>query len=187
MSGCCCTRLRSTSPAGSWLTWVFAFVFYDFCYYWQHRLGHTVGLFWATHSVHHQSEEFNLTTALRQPGTGAFTNWIFYVPMALCGVPVSCVPADRRDAALLSVLAAHAPHRPDGHSRPLDPDALEPSRASRAKRYLPGQELCGRLPDLGSPLRHVSGGARRRAVHLRRARPTEELESGLGQPALLVR
>ena len=74
--------------ASSWLTWVFAFVFYDFCYYWQHRLGHTVGLFWATHSVHHQSEEFNLTTALRQPGTGAFTNWIFYVPMALCGIPV---------------------------------------------------------------------------------------------------
>jgi alkylglycerol monooxygenase len=72
-----------------WLTWVFAFVLYDLCYYWQHRLGHTVGLFWATHSVHHQSEEFNLTTALRQPGTGAFTNWIFYVPMALCGIPVS--------------------------------------------------------------------------------------------------
>jgi alkylglycerol monooxygenase len=75
-------------PAGNWLTWVFAFVCYDLCYYWQHRLGHTVGLFWATHSVHHQSEEFNLTTALRQPGTGAFTTWIFYVPMALCGVPL---------------------------------------------------------------------------------------------------
>ena len=75
-------------PAGHWLTWLFAFVFYDFCYYWQHRLGHTVGLFWATHSVHHQSEEFNLTTALRQPGTGAFTMWIFYLPMALCGIPV---------------------------------------------------------------------------------------------------
>jgi sterol desaturase/sphingolipid hydroxylase (fatty acid hydroxylase superfamily) len=76
-------------PAGNWLTWVFALFFYDFCYYWQHRMGHTVGLFWATHSVHHQSEEFNLTTALRQPSTGAFTNWIFYVPMALCGIPVS--------------------------------------------------------------------------------------------------
>ena len=75
-------------PAGHWGTWIFAFVAYDLCYYWQHRLGHTVGLFWATHSVHHQSEEFNLTTALRQPGTGAFTNWIFYVPMALCGVPI---------------------------------------------------------------------------------------------------
>jgi hypothetical protein len=38
--------------------------------------------------VHHQSEEFNLTTALRQPGTSAFTMWIFYLPMALCGIPV---------------------------------------------------------------------------------------------------
>lgn len=76
-------------PAGNWLTWLFAFVFYDFCYYWQHRLGHTVGLLWASHSVHHQSEEFNLTTALRQPGTGAFANWVFYVPMALCGIPMS--------------------------------------------------------------------------------------------------
>jgi alkylglycerol monooxygenase len=79
---CAPVRLPAT-----WPVWVFAFVLYDFCYYWQHRLGHTVGLFWASHSVHHQSEEFNLTTALRQPGTGAFTNWIFYLPMALCGVP----------------------------------------------------------------------------------------------------
>jgi sterol desaturase/sphingolipid hydroxylase (fatty acid hydroxylase superfamily) len=38
--------------------------------------------------VHHQSEEFNLTTALRQPGTGSFTSWIFYLPMALAGVPL---------------------------------------------------------------------------------------------------
>ncbi|MBZ5729002.1 MAG: sterol desaturase family protein [Acidobacteriia bacterium] len=75
-------------PATHWMTWVFAFVFYDFCYYWQHRMGHTVGLFWASHVVHHQSEEFNLSTALRQPGTGSLINWIFYVPMALCGVPV---------------------------------------------------------------------------------------------------
>jgi alkylglycerol monooxygenase len=72
---------------GRWGTWVFAFVLYDLCYYWQHRLSHTVGLFWASHVVHHQSEEFNLTTALRQPGTGSLINWIFYVPMALCGVP----------------------------------------------------------------------------------------------------
>jgi len=70
-----------------WTTWIFAFVLYDFCYYWQHRFGHTVGLFWASHVVHHQSEEFNLTTALRQPGTGSFTNWIFYLPMDLCGIP----------------------------------------------------------------------------------------------------
>src|SRR5262249_22006030 len=59
-------------PASHWGTWACAFVLYDFCYYWQHRFGHTVGLFWASHVVHHQSEEFNLTTALRQPATGTF-------------------------------------------------------------------------------------------------------------------
>jgi sterol desaturase/sphingolipid hydroxylase (fatty acid hydroxylase superfamily) len=75
-------------PGGSWAAWVFAFFLYDLCYYWQHRLGHTVRLFWAAHVVHHQSEEFNLTTALRQPGTGSFTGWIFYLPMAMCGVPL---------------------------------------------------------------------------------------------------
>ncbi len=75
-------------PGTHFGTWVFAFVFYDFCYYWQHRFGHTVGLFWASHVVHHQSEEFNLTTALRQPGTGALLNWVFYVPMALAGIPM---------------------------------------------------------------------------------------------------
>jgi alkylglycerol monooxygenase len=84
LTHCAVVSLSSTNA----LTWVFAFLLYDLCYYWQHRLGHTVGLLWASHSVHHQSEEFNLTTALRQPGTGAFTNWVFYIPMAVCGVPL---------------------------------------------------------------------------------------------------
>jgi sterol desaturase/sphingolipid hydroxylase (fatty acid hydroxylase superfamily) len=75
-------------PGDHVATWVFAFVLYDFCYYWNHRFGHTVNFFWASHVVHHQSEEFNLTTALRQPGTGSFVNWIFYLPLALCGVPL---------------------------------------------------------------------------------------------------
>lgn len=76
-------------PASHWAVWVFAFVFYDLCYYWNHRWGHTVGIFWASHVVHHQSEEFNLTTALRQTGTGSLLGWIFYIPLALCGVPLS--------------------------------------------------------------------------------------------------
>ena len=75
-------------PVSHWGTWVWAFVLYDFCYYWNHRLGHVCGFFWASHVVHHQSEEFNLTTALRQAGTGAITGWIFYVPLALSGVPI---------------------------------------------------------------------------------------------------
>jgi alkylglycerol monooxygenase len=76
-------------PSNNWAVWIFAFVLYDLCYYWNHRMGHTSGLFWASHVVHHQSEEFNLTTALRQTGTGSFTSWIFYLPMALCGIPLS--------------------------------------------------------------------------------------------------
>ena len=75
-------------PAGNWAVWIFAFLLYDLCYYWNHRLGHTCGLFWASHVVHHQSEEFNLTTALRQTSTGNFFSWVFYMPAALCGIPV---------------------------------------------------------------------------------------------------
>jgi alkylglycerol monooxygenase len=72
-----------TTPVG----WVAALVFYDFCYYWNHRLGHTCALFWAAHVVHHQSEDYNLSTALRQTSSGALLGWIFYLPMALAGVP----------------------------------------------------------------------------------------------------
>ena len=73
-----------------WSTWygvVLALVFYDFCYYWLHRAGHEVALFWAAHVVHHQSQHYNLTTALRQTSTGFLFGWIFYLPMALAGVP----------------------------------------------------------------------------------------------------
>jgi sterol desaturase/sphingolipid hydroxylase (fatty acid hydroxylase superfamily) len=72
-----------TTPAG----WLLALVFYDFLYYWNHRLGHTVAVFWAAHVVHHQSQDYNLSTALRQPGTYPLLGWVFYLPMALAGVP----------------------------------------------------------------------------------------------------
>ncbi len=72
-----------TSPIG----WLVALVFYDFCYYWNHRLGHTCALFWAAHVVHHQSEDYNLSTALRQTSSGALFGWVFYLPMAVAGVP----------------------------------------------------------------------------------------------------
>ena len=62
-------------------------MFYDFCYYWHHRLGHTCALFWAAHVVHHQSEDYNLSTALRQASSGALAGWLLYLPMALASVP----------------------------------------------------------------------------------------------------
>ena len=74
-------------PADDWRVWLFALIAYDFLYYWNHRVGHECGLFWAAHVVHHQSENFNLSTALRQTSSGAFLSWIFYMPMAIAGVP----------------------------------------------------------------------------------------------------
>ena len=38
-------------------------------------------------SYHHQSEDYNLTTALRQTSSGALLSWVFYVPLAVVGVP----------------------------------------------------------------------------------------------------
>jgi sterol desaturase/sphingolipid hydroxylase (fatty acid hydroxylase superfamily) len=71
----------------AWWAWLLAIVFYDFCYYWNHRLGHESAVFWASHVVHHQSQCYNLSTALRQTSSGAFLGWIFYLPMAVAGVP----------------------------------------------------------------------------------------------------
>jgi sterol desaturase/sphingolipid hydroxylase (fatty acid hydroxylase superfamily)/uncharacterized membrane protein YhhN len=71
----------------TWVGWLTALVFYDFCYYWLHRAGHETALFWAAHVVHHQSQEYNLSTALRQTSSGALVGWVFYLPMAVAGVP----------------------------------------------------------------------------------------------------
>lgn len=70
------------------LTWLTALVLYDFCYYWLHRLNHEVNILWAAHVVHHSSEEFNLSTALRQSSTGFLSSWIFYTPLAFLGIPL---------------------------------------------------------------------------------------------------
>ena len=72
----------------SWFTWVFAMVLYDFCYYWLHRLGHERTILWAAHVAHHQSEDYNLSTALRQTSTGFLFGWIFYTPLFVIGFPL---------------------------------------------------------------------------------------------------
>ena len=77
-------------PLDAAWAWIVAFVAYDFCYYWSHRLGHEVNLLWASHVAHHQSEEYNLSTALRQTATGLLT-FVFYVPMFFAGVPAEMV------------------------------------------------------------------------------------------------
>lgn len=74
------------SPTGL-LLWTLAIVAFDFCYYWFHRMGHEISILWAAHAVHHQSEDYNLSTALRQTSTGFLFRWIFYLPLFLLGMP----------------------------------------------------------------------------------------------------
>lgn len=80
-------NLRGYEIAGSWWAYGICFVAVDFAYYWSHRLSHQVNLFWTGHVVHHQSEDYNLSVALRQ---GAFQKmlmfWI-YLPLAIVGFP----------------------------------------------------------------------------------------------------
>jgi sterol desaturase/sphingolipid hydroxylase (fatty acid hydroxylase superfamily)/uncharacterized membrane protein YhhN len=71
----------------TWYGYLLALVFYDLCYYWFHRVSHEVAWFWGGHAVHHQSHHYNLSTALRQSTSGVLLGWIFYIPMALAGVP----------------------------------------------------------------------------------------------------
>ncbi|MBN8493486.1 MAG: sterol desaturase family protein [Burkholderiales bacterium] len=78
--------LFELSASSVWV-WIFALIGYDFCYYWLHRAGHRVGVLWAAHVVHHQSEDYNLSTALRQTSSGFLLGWIFYLPLAVAGVP----------------------------------------------------------------------------------------------------
>ncbi|XP_053699582.1 alkylglycerol monooxygenase [Synchiropus splendidus] len=74
-------------PWDSAWTWWFTFLGVDFGYYWVHRFAHEVFLIWAAHQVHHSSEYYNLTTALRQSVTLQFTSWVFYLPLALAVPP----------------------------------------------------------------------------------------------------
>jgi len=68
--------------------WVIAALAWDFCYYWFHRFSHEISVLWAAHAVHHQSEDYNLSTALRQTSTGFLFGWIFYLPLFLLGFPL---------------------------------------------------------------------------------------------------
>uniref|UniRef100_A0A8C4Z212 Transmembrane protein 195 n=1 Tax=Gadus morhua TaxID=8049 RepID=A0A8C4Z212_GADMO len=74
-------------PWDSPWTWWLAFLAVDFGYYWVHRSSHEVSFMWAAHQVHHSSEYYNLSTALRQSLVHHFLSWVFYLPMALAVPP----------------------------------------------------------------------------------------------------
>ncbi|XP_037092931.1 alkylglycerol monooxygenase-like [Pollicipes pollicipes] len=80
-----CFDVPWDSPASFWLTMLGV----DFGYYWFHRASHEVNLVWASHQVHHSSEFYNLSTALRQSMVQQYLSWGVYLPLALLGVAPS--------------------------------------------------------------------------------------------------
>ncbi|HYD81072.1 MAG TPA: sterol desaturase family protein [Paucimonas sp.] len=73
--------------AGSVTTWILFFFVLDFLYYWAHRWSHEINFLWGGHVPHHQSEEFNLTTALRQGAFQDLMHMPIFLPMAVAGCP----------------------------------------------------------------------------------------------------
>ncbi|WP_422091638.1 sterol desaturase family protein [Tenacibaculum ovolyticum] len=66
-------------------TWIISFFIADFTYYWMHRLEHEHRILWASHSVHHSSEDYNLTVSFRLSIVEGLFEWIFLIPMILIG------------------------------------------------------------------------------------------------------
>jgi sterol desaturase/sphingolipid hydroxylase (fatty acid hydroxylase superfamily) len=67
------------------IAWIVLLFLEDFCYYWFHRIGHESRFFWASHVIHHSSESYNLSTAVRQTWTGSVINTLFWIPLILLG------------------------------------------------------------------------------------------------------
>lgn len=76
-----------TSTLGWVAAWAAVLFAVDFCYFLFHWASHRVHFLWALHAVHHQSEEYNLSVALRQSWFGTLFAQVFYLPLALLGVP----------------------------------------------------------------------------------------------------
>ncbi len=71
-------------PADAWWAWVILFFGDDLAYYAYHRAGHRVRILWASHVVHHSSEHYNLSTALRQTWT-PMSALPFWLPLLALG------------------------------------------------------------------------------------------------------
>ncbi len=81
-------KLWSVPNIGNqWYWWVICFCLVDLLYYWYHRLSHEMNFLWASHVVHHQSEEYNLAVALRQGTFQVFFTFFFFLPIAFFGFP----------------------------------------------------------------------------------------------------
>ena len=85
-------RFRLFDIGWQWWWWPVCFVLDDLAYYAFHRSSHRVRWFWASHVIHHSSQHYNLSTALRQTWTGFVSlNFLFRLPLFLIGFPPAMV------------------------------------------------------------------------------------------------
>ena len=79
-------EFRLADIPNTWWAVLLCFVLDDFRYYWWHRISHERRWFWASHVIHHSSQHYNLTTALRQTWTGQIiAQLLFKTPLILIG------------------------------------------------------------------------------------------------------
>ncbi len=75
-------------PMNALWAWVILLFVDDFAYYWFHRISHEVRFFWNFHVVHHSSNQYNLSVAVRQSWFSGIAHWVFYLPVAFLGFPL---------------------------------------------------------------------------------------------------
>lgn len=76
---------RLMTLPNTWWIWIIMLLATDFVWYWYHRLGHEINIFWGAHIVHHQSEEFNYTVAARITTLQAIVRNVFWCVLPFVG------------------------------------------------------------------------------------------------------
>ncbi|MBD3673055.1 MAG: sterol desaturase family protein [Planctomycetaceae bacterium] len=69
----------------NWWAWPLAILLTDLSYYVYHRVSHHLRPLWSIHSVHHSSQDYNFTTAIRLSWFSNAYRWLFWVPLPLMG------------------------------------------------------------------------------------------------------
>jgi hypothetical protein len=156
-------EVRLTTIPVSWGNWpslIALFLLTDLAFYVEHRCSHRIRLLWASHSVHHSTERMVVSAAFRLSWTPILSGvFLFYLPIVWIGFdPVWGVRhgLSRPD---LPVLRSHRAGQADRVAGMGYQHAIGPSGPPRPQFRVHRQEFWRRSDDLGSPVRHVSGGA----------------------------
>ena len=161
-------RLFDIPMTAAW-AWVALVVLDDFAYYWFHRISHECRFWWAAHVNHHSSQEYNLSTALRQPWTGVLVGtWAPWFVLSLLGFPTEMIFLQSGLNLLYQFwIHTEAIRRLPPWFEYLFNTPSQPPRAPRLESALRRPQLRRHLHGLGPPVRHVRGRTRRRSAEVR--------------------